>query len=243
MKRIITGFILSAWLMSLPALAYRPFGTEDAGVAGRGVAQLELSWDYLKWRDQKRENVFLMVPIFGLTDRIELSAEIPYLFHNLPEGSDHQGGGDINLVGKYQFKPDLALKGVAKMANGDVSYGLGSGDWDYSLIGVTTRILPAFALNAQLGYTWVGKSQNPNFRDIFIYGLAIDRELNPRFHAVFEINGNRHPDSASTEDPRSLLFGFTYKLSDKLILDAGARLGLTSASPDWSTTVGGSATF
>lgn len=29
-------------------LAYRPLTTEDAGVAGKGVAQLEMSWDYLK---------------------------------------------------------------------------------------------------------------------------------------------------------------------------------------------------
>lgn len=48
-----------------PLFAYRPLGTEDAGVAGKGVFQLEVSYDYLKWESGHFEYLFLIVPIYG----------------------------------------------------------------------------------------------------------------------------------------------------------------------------------
>ena len=59
------------------AYAYRPFATEDAGVAGKGVAQLEVSADYLRWNngDEEGNLLFLFSSTHGASDRAFLRSE------------------------------------------------------------------------------------------------------------------------------------------------------------------------
>jgi predicted porin len=233
----------------LPAYAYRPLGTEDPGVAGKGVFQTELSFDYLKWNDGKLERNFVFVPIYGLTENLEVSAEIPYLMHLNSDASNPQGVGDINLVLKDSLlsegekNPAVAVKGVVKLNNGDAATGLGSGDKDYSVFAVASKTMGRSIINAHIGYSWVGKALSGTLRDITLYGLAVDYSVTNAFHLMAEVNGNRHPDSTSSEDPRNWLIGVTHQLSDKIIFDIAARGGLTKASPDFSVTTGISATL
>lgn len=239
---------LAIFITSQFSFAYRPLGTEDAGVAGKGVTQLELSWDYLKW-DGDKEQVFLFVPIYGVTENLELSLEVPYLIHDFKEEPSNDGIGDINLVAKYlligegEKNPAFTIKGVVKLDNGDYEKGLGSGDLDYSLFAVDSKSFKDLTVHAQLGYTWVGDRKDENLRNIFLYGIALDYGITEAFHIVGEINGNRHPDRNESKDPRTALIGLTYKLSEKVILDAAFKKGLTSSTPDWGTTVGASITF
>ena len=100
------------------AYAYRPFATEDAGVAGKGVAQLEVSADYLRWDNGDEEGNLLLVPIYGLTDWWEISLEIPWQLHDPQDEGTHVGIGDINAVSKFLIlkegsrRPSVVLKGV-----------------------------------------------------------------------------------------------------------------------------------
>lgn len=237
--------------------AYRPLVTEDAGVAGKAVGQLETSWDYLRWGPGDSEASLLLVPIYGVTERLEMSVEIPYLFHDPPpddeaaEGtdSDREGLGDINLVGKFALSgesesaPALALKGAVKTSSGDVDQGLGSGDEDWSVVGVASKTLKGVTWHGMLGYTFVGENGDDNIRDIYLYGLAADFALNSRWHFLSELTGNRHPDRQTDRHPVSVFAGATYALSAKVTLDGGLRLGLNSAVPDWSATFGATTTF
>lgn len=249
-KRLLQITVLSLVISitSKLSFAYRPLGTEDAGVAGKGVSQLELSLDYLKWNGDK-EQVFLFVPIYGVTDNLELSLEVPYLVHDFKENPSNDGIGDINIVAKYLLiqegdkNPAFTVKGVVKLDNGDYNKGLGSGDKDYSLFAVFSKSFKDLTLHAQLGYTLVGDEKDENLRNIFLYGFAFDYGVTETFHIVGEINGNRHPDSSEPKDPRIALIGLTYKLSEKVILDAAFKKGLTSSTSDWGTTVGASITF
>ena len=231
------------------AFAYRPLGTEDAGVAGRGVAQIEVSWDYVKWENGDMENIFLFVPVYGVTNNLELSAEVPYIFHSPDSGKDEEGAGDINLVAKYllldegAYTPAFTIKGVVKLDNGDYDKGLGSGDRDYSAFAVFSKTVASFAFHAHIGYARVGDRKDENLRDITLYGFAADYAMNERCHIVAEINGNRHTDRTADENPGNALVGVIYRVSDTLFLDAAVRRGLTDASPEWSTTAGISLSF
>lgn len=243
-RRILTVLIALIFLIeSKSSFAYRPLGTEDAGVAGKGVAQLELSWDYLKWNGDK-EHVFLFVPIYGITERLELSVEIPYMINQLEREIIQKGIGDINLVAKYlliqegKINPAFTLKGVLKLDTGDFEKGLGSGDKDYSIFVVASKSIKNLTLHGQVGYTWIGKEKDENLRNIYLYGLALDYGLTDAFHIVGEINGYRHPDRREAENPRDILLGIIYKLSEKFTLDFAIRRGLTASTPDWSTTAG-----
>lgn len=249
-KSIVLGGLILL-LSECSALAYRPLGTEDAGVAGKGVIQAEMSWDYLKWDNDEldQEKVFQVVPIFGVTEALELSIEIPYLVHDIKGGGSEEGTGDINLVAKYLLIPGgkdgpaFALKGVVKMDSGDYDKGLGSGDKDYSIVAVTSDTVGPLTAHIHFGYTWIGKTKDENLRDITIYGIALDYAMTEEFHLLGEYNGSRHPDSTANDDPRVALAGITYKMSDSLTLDAAYRWGLSDSVPKWSTTVGASITY
>ena len=90
------------FISTVPASAYRPFTTEDAGVAGRGVLQMEISYDFFKWRNGDTDQIFLLVsPLYGPTENIELSVETPYIIHHSNASGTAEGVGNINLVEKY----------------------------------------------------------------------------------------------------------------------------------------------
>jgi hypothetical protein len=248
-KILVAVFMLSIVIVYFEnSFAYRPLATEDAGVAGKGMAQVEMSQDYFKWNGD-RENVLLFVPIYGITERIELSLEIPYLFHNPAEEKSVDGIGDINFVGKFLLleekdtRPAFTLKGVVKTKSGDEKKGLGSGDIDYSLVAVASKTIGDLTLHGMLGYTFVGENGDENIKDIYLYGVAADYGITEKFHIVAEIAGNRHPDRAQPDNPLSSLVGVTYKVSDKIILDGGVRYGFNDSVPKWSTTIGVSLAF
>lgn len=242
---VAVGFILNP----MSSFAYRPFATEDAGIAGKGVAQVEMSWDYIKWDNGDRENVPLFVPIYGITQNVELSLEVPYLFHTPEGGKNHNGLGDINLVGKVLMVeerdayPAFTVKGVVKTDSGDEGKGLGSGDRDYSLVAVASKDLGDLAWHTMLGYIVVGDNGDENIRNIHLYGLAVDYGFTESSYIIAEVSGYRHPDRRSKEDPISGLFGTTYKVSDNVILDGAIRFGFNNSTPDWCVSTGTSLTF
>ncbi|MBI4350032.1 MAG: transporter [Elusimicrobia bacterium] len=241
-------FIAAFILCPVGAFAYRPFATEDAGVAGRGVAQLELSRDYLNWEGDK-ENMGLLVPVYGVSRVVELSAEIPYLMHDYKGEGKRNGIGDINLVGKFLLveenagRPSLVLKSAVKTKSGDEAKGLGSGDMDYNITAAASKVLGTLTLHGMFGYTFVGDNGDDSVRNISLYGLAADYSVTARFHLAAEISGSKHPEMTLLEDPLSALLGVARQLSDKLVLDAGLRYSFNKAMPKWSTTIGASLTF
>ncbi|MEK6546057.1 MAG: transporter [Nitrospinota bacterium] len=249
---IVLTFIfasLSNILIPELSFAYRPLGTEDVGVAGKGVTQMEMSWEYLKWKKDDREQIFLLVLIYGVSERLEASAELPYLLQNPKERASQEGIGDMNLVAKYLFlqetekTPAFTVKGMVKLDNGNFEKGLGSGDRDYSLFAVASKNRDNLSIHAHFGQTWIGNKNNKNMRDITLYGLAIDAGVTENFHLLGEINGNRHPDIHEANDPRNALMGATYRISSRLTLDMAYKWGISDASPEWNTSVGMTITF
>ena len=245
------GVVLSCVLVFLTAgiaSAYRPLTTENAGVAGKGVARTEVSWDNIKWKNADKEDIFLLVPIYGLTENLELSVEIPYLYHKPSSGASEEGIGDINIVAKYLLvpggteSPAFAVKGVVKMDNGDYDRGLGSGDKNYSIVAALSETVGQLTGHAQIGYTWTGDKKDKRL-DLTLYGAALDYALSDFIHILGEVTAERHPDRPENENPLIALTGITYKVSDNLTLDAAYRWGLNDSVRFASTTVGASITF
>lgn len=262
-KLCLTGPILSAirsilWLVAMmqvltatPVFAYRPFATEDAGVAGKGVLQTEISYDFLKWKNGDSDQTLLIVtPIYGPTENLELSVETPFIVHK-SDGRRTEGIGDINLVGKYVLFWDnyetkdalLTLKGVVKLNSGSFERGLGRGDTEFSLSPVMSKIITdKLTAHAQLGYTFVTGRQDHNLRDYIYYGLALDYAVIKQLHLVTELTGNQNPDR--TLDYQNLwLCGFTYEVNKHLSLDATYKKGIGRDSPAWGFGVGAAIEF
>jgi hypothetical protein len=58
-KKILAVLTMSFFVT--PVLAYRPFITEDACIAGKGVFQAETSYDYFMSRNGDTDKIFLFV--------------------------------------------------------------------------------------------------------------------------------------------------------------------------------------
>ena len=249
MKRCLSALVMFLLVATSNAFAYRPFATEDAGVAGEGVAQVEVSLDRLEWKNGDDDFAFMVVPIYGVTEKLEVSAELPYLWHEPDTGDSESGPGDINLVAKYLLsgedgtRPALAAKVVIKTASGDYKKGLGTGDEDLSLVLAATKTVEKWRLHGQLGYTFVGDDKDGNLRDIVLYGVAADYEARKDLYLAIEVAGNKHSDRTENTDPLNLLIGVIFNASDKVAVDISFKEGLNNESPDWGFGVGASITF
>lgn len=244
MKKIIPNIfilaigisILMSGFMPKPACAGRPLATEDAGVAGERRFQIEASLNYIKNNNGDENQSFILVPIYGLTERLEFSAEIPYTLINLKEGDRAKGIQDVNLVLKNLIVPEsknnpaFLLKTQVKLSNGDYQMGLGSGDNDVGFVAVFTKQSGKYIIHANLGYTFAGKKVDVNLRDYIMYGIACEYSLNNKINIVGEVYGesDSHFDTGGfkyrTLNP---LLGFTYKLNEKAILDTAFRIGIS----------------
>jgi len=246
-RSLVLGGILLL-LAASSSFAYRPLATEDAGVAGKGIAQAEVSWDNITWKNSDKEDIFLFVPIYGLTENLELSVEIPYLYHSPDSAPSEEGTGDICIVAKYLLIPGgteglaFAVKGVVKMDNGDYDKRLGSGDKDYSIVAALSETIGQLTGHAHIGYTWTGDKKDERL-DVTLYGAALDYALTESLHILAEVTAERHPDRLENDNPLIALTGITFKVSDNLTLDAAYRWGLNDSVTYTSTTVGASITF
>lgn len=251
MKTLSVLALLLMLITTTSAFAYRPFNTEDAGVAGNGVLQTEISYDFLKWKGGDTDQIFLLVsPIYGPTENLELSIETPFVIHKSKDVRS-EGVGDINLVGKYVLLWDryetkdalLTLKGTVKLNSGDFNKGLGRGDTEYSLFPVVSKIIgESLTVHGQVGYTFVTDRESPLLRDYYFYGLALDFALTKPLHFVTELTGNENPDG-NLGQQNIALAGFTYEVNKHITLDATVKQGLGNASPDWEWGIGAAIEF
>ncbi|GAB4379380.1 MAG: hypothetical protein Kow0042_28690 [Calditrichia bacterium] len=129
----ITSILIILGLMCPPVLSYRPYITEDATVSPAGAIILETSWDYLQITSDNFEHDFLLVPAYGVSDRLEVSLEIPFILLKERNSNITRGIGDFFIVGKYLLKdegriwPSVVSRITWKSWNGDAKKRLGTG--------------------------------------------------------------------------------------------------------------------
>lgn len=224
--------------------ASRPFLTEDAGVAGRRVAQLEASWDYIHWSRDVNEHVLTFVPIFGVADEVEISAEIPLMMHNHRHGGKVAGVGDVSIVTKFlladeqRFTPAVVLKTALKTSTGHAARGLGSGTLDYGLVAAASKQIDNVIVHGMLGHTFIGTNGDETLRDTFVYGVAAEYLLTEMTRIVAEFAGNRHPDRAVENHAQSVMAGVVHSITGDFVFDISARVGTSAAAPQWNSTLG-----
>jgi hypothetical protein len=218
-------------------------------VAGAGVIQLEIGAEHARWRNDDEESLLVLVPIVGITPRIELSVEAPFRLLEPDEGPSAAGPGDVLLVGKFvafeeqPMTPAFTLRGTVKTDSGSEARGLGTGTWDFGVAAVATKTFSPVTLHAMLGYTFVTGDRDDEFRDGHFFGVAIDWAVMGPLRLAAEVTGNRQLERAIPNDPVSGLLGLIYQVADKLALDAGVRRGFNDAAPRWAFFAGASLTF
>ena len=172
------------------------------------------------------------MPVYGLTDNIEVSCELPFDILRPKDGPNEKGLGDINLVVKTLFFPEkeltpsLLLKTVVKLETGDEDDGLGSGDEDIGLILATTKSIGPITIHGNAGYTFVGDDYDNTLNDLLLYGIALEYSLVPRLKIVSEAYMESDTDFEEESHSINPLIGLTCQLIENVTLDTAFRMGI-----------------
>jgi len=239
-KAIVITMLIVAFLFCMQKAAYaaRPLSSEDAGVCGKGNFQLDAGFDYAKEGNKDKSYTFLLAGAYGISQRSDLSVELPYLMIAPGDGNNEARLSDIKLAFKSliipegEINPAIALKIQLKLSNGNEEKNLGSGDEDAGIIFAVSKTLGKLVLHGNLGYTLVGRGRDDTLKNYILYGLAGEYALSTKIKLVMELYG----ESDSHFDPGSLrhhnltpLIGFSYQLNEKIVLDTAFKVGISES--------------
>jgi len=217
---------------SKSAYCGRPFSTEDATVADKGTVEAEIGFEYVRQNNRDNNYNILFVPVYGLTENIEVSCELPFDILRPKEGTDEEGLGDINLVIKTLFLPEreatpsLLLKTVVKLETGNEDDGLGSGDEDVGLILAATKSVGPITIHGNAGYTFVGTGYDDTLNDYMLYGIALEYPITQALAFAGEVYVESDTDFEKESHSVNPLIGLTYQLTDNVTLDTAFRTGI-----------------
>ncbi len=226
-----------------PVFAYRPLGTEDAGVGKMGEMALELAYDHtsitpLTGSDfTQKAGVFAFVLGLGFG---EAAVEGPCWINN---GEEEKGVGDLTfsakflLLGKSEEEGMLTVKAEATATTGDEKKGLGEGSPVYSPSLVFTKAFDPVQIHLQGGYEYVDDGETDS--NSWLYGAAVDFGISDRFSLAGEITGVYNSDSK----PVTYLAGIIFSVNDTIALDAAYSAPLNSDAREgtdgwWNLTAG-----
>jgi hypothetical protein len=171
---------------------------------------------------------------YGLTDRWELDAEIPYEFRDFNPGRSFNGIGDVEVGARYGVIP--LNKGPVALDVG-LAVGIPTGDRLHDLGEGRLTLEPSFTastwlgpVNAQLNGRWQRAVTNAGDepRDEFEYNIAI---LYPVSCCFLALEGNGISTSEATEyyvTPELI-----WKPMKRLEFLVAAPIGLTHTSADY----------
>lgn len=233
------------WVTPLEAgIENRPLNTDDAGTLSAHEFTSAFGMVFTSADDGSEETGLTLDLGYGITDRLEVTVQLPWVSLGPESGSRHAGIGDIQIRPEFRLweegtvRPEVSIAGSVKFQNGNDEKGIGSGETDGSLSGQFSKTIVPFTLHLNLGFTAVGQAPGTDLDNVIFYNGAVEFEAAEKLTLVAEITGSTHSDPTSEEDPLEILFGFLYEFSEGFTLDFGIGAGLNNASPDLRVTSG-----
>ena len=229
------------------AFAGRPLAIDNADPVDRGWFELELGTEY----ETDSACSHLEVPFglsYGLLPGLQAGAAFGGQLEEREEatGRDRECGiGDLELGAKWKVMqeqtvfPALALAGAIKLPTADEDKDLGSGETDYDLTGIASKMLTdRIGLHVNAGYTWVGEPDGEEVGDVAHYGAALEVQLTGALQWAGEVFAEKElQDGTQTVVQGNT--GLRWNPSENLTLDiaAGGRLAGNDA-PDFTAAAG-----
>lgn len=240
---------VAATLMCQPARAaddepaatpYRPSVAGGAFMSRPGWLELELGAQRLGGGNTDRRDSLPYLLKLALSEQwgLLLGGEAQVRVASAG-GNSLNGVGDTTFTLKYRLPWDV--EGTAFGAEAAVKLptartGLGSGERDYSLKGIYSQDLAGdFHLDLNLGGTRQGSVATGQGRTQLGWAAAVSHPAGDAWTLVLDYSGTRQSGVASTSQ---LLGAASYNASKRVVLDAGAARGLSSATPKWTAVAG-----
>jgi len=258
--QIIFCTILLLLALKSDCLAQLPFYTDDTDTTPKGKFHLEIynEHDLLQKSafPAKRQNTLVFTLDYGLTDKLELGVNAPWLAlidSRTVSPRDVTGIGDTQFGLKYNFlaeregskRPALALVFYVEAPTGNTQKQLGSGLVDYWLYGVMQKSLTKktkgrlnggvlFSGNNSTGLIGIETQRG----QIYTGNGSIVRDITNRLQLGVEVFGAVTSSFVLARGQLTSQFGGDYALTKKLTLSFGFLGGRYAASPRVGAQVG-----
>lgn len=245
-QRIFIHCIISAiWAFPVNAgVENRPINTDDAYTLDKGVMTVSLGAVFTRSETEDEETNITIDFGYGITDRLEVTVDIPIAFTNPKDGSTEEGVSDITirpeflLIEEQELLPAISFAATFKTESGNKDKGLGSGETDYSYSLQLSKEFDPMTYHFNIGFTIVGEAEREDLSNVIFYNLAFEYSVNDKLDLTGELIGETNSDPSSDDEPFEFLLAFIYAVSEKIAWDAGVGAGLTDASPDFRATSG-----
>lgn len=251
----------------VPAILFNLFSSSAFGADWKLSAQA--SYETGKYGTDSRTNtLYLPLTLKRYFGRGDVSVTVPYIYQKsgnqvaAVDGtvfkirqqagpvSSNSGIGDIIVRGSYYLLSegekapfDLSLTGKIKFPTADDSKGLGTGEFDEG-VGVEfgKRLDKEWSIFADASYVSIGSPPGTDLRDRVYFDVGLSDKLSPVLTgSVFYEEST--PLISGDPELRDVGFSVEYKAGQDRSVFAGALVGLTSVSPDWGLSAGGSIRF
>lgn len=228
LKKIIL-LLVAALTVSSPAFAAHPLVTDDFYTVPQAGNELEVG--YASAQNQvSRVNSANLSYKRGIQPYFDLGIEVPY----------STGLNDVLLHAKcllWERGKDEGITGRVdyKFNNGSINQGLGSGDNDYCLMVIYSKMIGRTKTHLNIGYVNVGINAGVQSDDYTAYAFAMEH---PLWGEKGDIVAEYVANSAAAPNPAFIQLGARYAVSSGFKINAGYSFGLNNNSIKNNLTAG-----
>jgi len=245
-SQILLLFVFAICVAAVPrqavAQAGPPLLTDDPDTPGNGHWEINVAWTLSQNRSSRLFGTPLLDINYGLGQRLQLKAEVPWLILKEQQTDTQSGIGSTNLGLKWRFLdhgehgfkmstyPQLEIRTSAS----SVRRGLIEQGAELRLPIEMSRELGRITIDAEVGYQFVQRE-----KDEVAYGFAVQREINKRLELLAELHGTAKRDFADHEPIFNV--GGRFKMSKHytLLFSSGRSLrGAATGQPTLVAYVG-----
>ena len=210
-----------------------PLFTDDPDTPGNGHWEINFAVTVLQTRDRRLLGLPLVDVNYGLGERLQLKAEVPWLVLQDRHGEPTQSGiGSTNIGLKWRFV-DHGEHGLAISTYPQLEIRISASSARRMLIEPGSELRLPIEMSRELGPVKIvgefGYQVVQREKDEVIYGLAMAREVTKRLELLGELHGEAKRDLSENK----LLFnlGGRFKLTKQstLLFSAGRSFRATSS--------------
>ena len=213
----------------------RPTISDPADITECGVVEVEYGWSRGWSGAGNRSDLYGGLIKFGLLQDLELRWTLDSFLSNHENGRGRRGVGDHWTGLQYRFHhqskriPTMALGYAIKRPSADRHKELGSGHVDHAMVFLASKDIRGLHWDFNTAVLLAGRDEPGRDRNVEL-ALAFSRPIQGRLGITGEVWGDTRQN---TETPgfASTLWGLTYAVRPRLVVDAGVDFGLTTGTP------------
>ena len=242
---VLAAGVITTLILRMPAEAVPPLINDDAKPTEKHTFEIYAGYIYDSEPEDLMRDVIAFELDYGISDRQDISFEMPLLSHDGQHGfGDITIGTEYVLVKETTTLPAVALGFEWKLRNGSFTRGLGSGSDEYEFRMPLQKTWGWFTLIGNAGYTIVTEPESHGVREprrnAWFAGLAQEYKVTRHLTLLSELYLET-ADEPGTPNRFSANVGFEREITEDFSVQAAFEHSLRETArggPDSRVYVG-----